>query len=94
LIEITIQGYLTFKELIGKRQVSLPEESSLRDSLAFLRQELAMRFEEAAYDEFGELNEHTVVLLNGMHCRHLANGLSTILKDGDQVAIFPPLAGG
>jgi len=94
LIQITVQGYLTFKEQVGKRQVSLPAGSSLRDSLSFLRKELGEPFGDEAYDDFGELREHIIVLLNGMHCRHLPDGLSTILKDGDQVTIFPPLAGG
>lgn len=94
LITITIQGYLTFKTLVGKRQVSLPAGCNLGDLLAFLRVDLGGPFEAATYDDAGQLREHIVVMLNGMHCRHLPDGLSTLLKDGDQVAIFPPIAGG
>lgn len=94
LIKIAVQGYLTFKEPVGKRQVSLPAGSSLRDLLTGLGQDLDRLFDEQTSNETGELNGRIVVLLNGMHSRHLPEGLNTFLKDGDQVAIFPPLAGG
>ena len=94
MIQITIQGYLTLRETVGKRQVSLPAGCSLRDALAALGQDLGAYFGEEAYNNAGELRQHLIVLLNGVHCRHLPDGLSTILKDGDQIAVFPPLAGG
>lgn len=34
------------------------------------------------------------VLVNGRHASHLPDGLDTVLANGDQVAIFPPAAGG
>jgi len=35
-----------------------------------------------------------IILVNGRHTSHLPDGLDTVLKDGDHVAIFPPVAGG
>jgi molybdopterin converting factor small subunit len=94
LIKLTVQGYLTFKKLIGKQQASLPAGSSLRDSLTLMQRDLGWRFEDETFYDAGRLSGRIVVLLNGMHYRHLPEGLDTILKDGDQVAIFPPLVGG
>ena len=94
MITITVQGYLTFKDLVGKRQVFLPAGSSLGEALTSLRKDLGGPFGEVAYNDAGELRQYIVVMLNGVHCRHLPDGLSTLLKDGDQVTLFPPLAGG
>jgi molybdopterin converting factor small subunit len=94
MITITVQGHLTFREPVGKRQISLPAGSSLREVLAFMRQDLGGRFVEEAFDQAGELRQHVAVLLNGVHYGHLQYGLSTVLKDGDQIAIFPPIVGG
>jgi MoaD family protein len=94
LITITVQGYLTFKGLVGKRQISMPPGSSLQDLLLRLQGELGEPFKEQASNIRGELREDVAILLNGRHYKHLPEGVNTILKDGDQVAIFPPVAGG
>ena len=44
--------------------------------------------------ESQDLSQHIIVLVNGRHVSHLPNGLSTELNDGDEVALFPPIAGG
>jgi len=41
----------------------------------------------------GSLKPYMVILKNGRHIQHL-NGLQTELSKGDNIAIFPPVAGG
>lgn len=91
---ITVQGYLTYKELVSKRQVILPVASTLRDLLTSLQDELGERLKVSSYTEREGLAEHLVVLLNGRHSSHLPDGVNTVLEEGDEVAIFPPIAGG
>ncbi|MFO7624981.1 MAG: MoaD/ThiS family protein [Anaerolineales bacterium] len=93
MITITLQGYLTLKQQVGTRQLPVPTGSSLRDLLALLERDLGLHFEDEPI-EAGALRGQLIVLVNGVHCRHLPESLSTILKDGDRVAIFPPVAGG
>jgi len=44
--------------------------------------------------ESGGVQQHVALLLNGQHYRHFEAGLDTLVQDGDQLAIFPPIAGG
>ncbi|MGD8807216.1 MAG: MoaD/ThiS family protein, partial [Chloroflexota bacterium] len=44
--------------------------------------------------EYGMVSRQVAILVNGRHYSHLPNGLNTKLKDGDDVALFPPIAGG
>jgi molybdopterin synthase sulfur carrier subunit len=45
------------------------------------------------FDDSGELRPHVRILKNGLYIKSL-NGIQTELEDGDEVAIFPPIAGG
>lgn len=50
-------------------------------------------FTPTAPDEEKQLGKDVIILVNGRAIEHLA-GLSTPLKEDDEVAIFPRLAGG
>ena len=41
----------------------------------------------------GELRPHIRIMVNGLDSE-LAEGLETAVNDNDQIAIFPPIAGG
>jgi molybdopterin converting factor small subunit len=44
--------------------------------------------------ETSRTRPHAAILINGNHYTHLPDGLDTRLKDGDEVSIFPAMAGG
>lgn len=94
---IKIRGYLTFREIIGEQSITIAkgETISINELLIKLSKTLDDRFEDTIYDpQTKTLGEHVAVLINGRSYTHLPNKLETQLKDGDQVAIFPPMAGG
>jgi molybdopterin synthase sulfur carrier subunit len=64
-----------------------------------LLEELSIRFGEEFRDIILETesqsgSRYIQILVNGRHYRHLPNGLDTELKEGDEVSLFPPVAGG
>ncbi len=93
---IQVKGYLTLRQSIPEQQVDLQQpNATLRDLLL----QLTQRCQEPALVELidqgaGKRRIGLAVLVNGIHYSHLPDGLETVLTDGDQIAIFPPIAGG
>ena len=76
------------------RQVEI-EKASLKDLLIKMSSEIGEDFSRMVIDqESGEISQHIAVLINGRHYTHIPDGLDTQLEDGDEVALFPPIAGG
>ena len=94
---VLVSGYITFRRLIGKeRPVELPGEgSSLQELLTLLANMIGADFEKTVYDQATEtLLPGVALLVNGRHVGHLSDGMQTPIRDGDEIAIFPPVAGG
>ena len=82
-------------QLAAQSLVELPENSTLRDLLAYLPVEILQAVEARDTDHNSLRARGTfAVLVNGMHYTHLPERLQTRLKDEDEIAIFPPIAGG
>jgi molybdopterin synthase sulfur carrier subunit len=95
-VKIRIRGFLTFKESIKDQFLELERATiSLKDLLEKLCREQGDELRRTIFDvETGQVHRHISVLVNGRHYTHLPDRLQTVLKDGDEVDIFPPIAGG
>jgi sulfur-carrier protein len=88
-----VLAFANFREILGKeREMHLLESATVKDLL----DELAVirpAFKEAAFDETGALRDYVLLMVNRKRIDP-ALDLSRPLQEGDELAIFPPLAGG
>jgi MoaD family protein len=97
-VRIRVRGYLTLRDVVGDRVLDLagPGAWTVRELIRHLSDELGDDWAgrlSASHDR-RDLARPVIILVNGRHCTHLPDGLDTPLADGDEVAIFPPVAGG
>jgi molybdopterin synthase sulfur carrier subunit len=96
-LRVTVKGFLTIRTVMGDHHVQEIEFESItiHELLYALVKKFGVDFEHMVFaPESQDLSQHIIVLVNGRHVSHLPNGLSTELNDGDEVALFPPIAGG
>ena len=96
-MKIRVKGYFNFKKVI--RNLGITEIEIVGGTLIGLFEVLSDRFGEEVTDLIYDSRTKRVrgdirILLNGRHIVHLPKGLDTELKEGDEVALFPPVAGG
>jgi molybdopterin synthase sulfur carrier subunit len=92
-MKITVRAFARFREVVGDvTALDLPEGSGLPALLAAL----ASRSDESRdllVDEQGTIREHIIFMVNRKRVSRSALD-SIILAEGDEVAIYPPVAGG
>jgi molybdopterin synthase sulfur carrier subunit len=97
-MRIKVRGYLSLRDVIGGQPFRIieGEQLTLQDLVLQLSQDLGDEFDEtiSASASPASISPHLAVLINGRHYSHLPDRLQTQLEDGDEVSIFPPVAGG
>jgi molybdopterin synthase sulfur carrier subunit len=93
-LAVTVKFFAGFREAAGKEQ----EKVEGVTDVGSLLEELVNKFGEKMLVQLYEPGTRKLrgivhVLVNGRSI-NLLEGLKTLLKDGDVVAIFPPVAGG
>ena len=96
-MRIKVKGFLTIKKVLGDQAVVEieTETATLRSLLGELVKRYGKGFEDRIFDpRTCEIMDHNQILVNGRHYRFIPGRMDAALKDGDVVAIIPPVTGG
>jgi molybdopterin synthase sulfur carrier subunit len=90
---IHIRAFAHFRDILGKDlEVELKDGSMVEELLDNLCASHP-RLKSTIFDESGKVREYVILMKNRKDLESL-EGLKTTLSEGDEVAIFPPVAGG
>lgn len=96
MLKLSIRFFTTLREITGKREEQLEVGTShvrVKDVLDQLVEMHGREFKEYVYSEEGNVRDYLQLLVNGKSVRSM-DQLDTLLKEGDQLAIVPPVGGG
>jgi molybdopterin synthase sulfur carrier subunit len=92
-MKVRVRFFARFRELLGTDIVAEPPAGT---TFAGLIREVAQRNGEgyqAIFDEHGAFREFVILMQNGKRI-DAADAGKTMIADGDEIAVFPPVSGG
>ena len=96
-MKITVKSFLTLRKIMGGQAFLEMEVGAitLRELLEKLSQRFGQGFKDMIMDpENRPGTGHMQILINGRNYRHFPDQMDTKLTEGDEIFIFPLIAGG
>jgi MoaD family protein len=96
-MKIVVKSFLTMRKIMdGQASLEIEAEAlTIRQLLEQLCDRFGENLRNMVFDsENPTVTQDIKILINGRHFRHLPDGFDNELKDGDEVSIFPLMAGG
>ena len=94
-MKVTAKFFTTLREITGKKEEEIKSSGDLTvdELLEQLSKKHGRRFTDYVYDETGNVRSYLQFLVNGRSITTM-QGFKTRLREGDSVAIIPPVGGG
>jgi len=90
---VKIRFFARFRELLGTDIMTDVEEGTMFTSLITMVAKKNPEGYAAIFDENGAFHEFVILMKNGKRI-DIADAGKTAVVDGDEIAVFPPVAGG
>jgi molybdopterin synthase sulfur carrier subunit len=92
-MKVKVRFFARFRELLGTELIAeVAERMTLPDLIKQITQK-NIEGHQAIFDEHGHFREYVIVMRNARRV-DLADAEKNIVADGDDIAVFPPVAGG
>ena len=89
---VKVRLFATLRKKYGVKELTVKCDGTLRGAIENASKIIGEGFLKEIYDENqGKVKENMIIMINGRNIRDLKE---IKIKDGDIIAIFPPLAGG
>ena len=95
-MKVTLHTILGLKQVIGQRltEIDLPHGSTVEDFLTYMKERWGDKLSARLFDpDSGAVLPYMQIMVNGQTIHYLG-GMETLLKEGDEVLILPPVSGG
>ena len=94
-MKVKILFFTNLREITRKKEeeIELPNTATIGQLLNHVSEKYGQLFIKYLYDEKGDARSHLTFLVNRRNATNL-QGNKTKLRDGDKVAIIPPIGGG
>jgi molybdopterin synthase sulfur carrier subunit len=94
-MKVEVKFFTSLREITGKKadEIQLQSIITVEELLNLLSEKYGKKFREYIYNKKGKVQDFLSFLVNGRNINVL-QGFDTELKQGDTLAIIPPVGGG